>query len=277
MSAPSPSSAGAVAPAIHHHREGSGEPLVLLHGIGHHWQAYAPVVPALAREFDVLACDSPGFGRSDGLPPDVPRTIPAYADAFAAWFAAEGLDRPHVAGNSMGGAIALELARRGAVRTAHAISPAGFWSPLERRYAQATLGLLAGLPGVARPAVSRLVRTSAGRTVVAGTLYGRPWRVPPDEAEATLRDAWDAPAFAAALRGFDAYDFARGDELPADVPVTVSWGSRDLLLPYRTQAPRARTALPQARHVTLEGCGHVPFTDDPGLCRAVMRRAAGRR
>jgi pimeloyl-ACP methyl ester carboxylesterase len=265
------------APVIHHHREGSGEPLVLIHGIGHHWQAWSPVTPDLARDFDVLACDSPGFGRSPELPDGVPRTIPAYADAFAAWIAGQGLDRPHVAGNSMGGAIALELARRGVVRSAHAVSPAGFWSPRERRYAQLSLALLAGLPKASRPAVSRLIRTSAGRTALAGTLYGRPWRVPADEAEATLRDAWGAPSFDAALRGFDEYDFAGGDELPTDVPVTVSWGSRDLLLPYRTQSARARSALPQARHVTLHGCGHVPFTDDPGVCATVIRKAAGRR
>jgi pimeloyl-ACP methyl ester carboxylesterase len=264
------------APEIHHHREGSGEPLVLIHGIGHHWQAFAPVIPELAREFDVLACDSPGFGRSPALPAGTPATIPAYADAFAAWVADRGLDRPHVAGNSMGGAIALELARRGVVRTAHAVSPAGFWTPLERRYTQGTLGLLAGLPRASRPAVRSLIRTRPGRTLLAGTLYGRPWLVPPDEAEATLEDAWAAPAFDDALRAFDRYAFAGGEELPGDVPVTVSWGSRDLLLPYATQARRARRALPRATHVTLAGCGHVPFTDDPGLCAAVLRRAAGR-
>lgn len=265
---------GAAAPVINHHREGSGEPLVLIHGIGHHWRAWAPVIPELAREFDVLACDSPGFAGSAELPAGVPRTIPEYADAFAAWFADRGLDRPHVAGNSMGGAIALELARRGVVRSAHAVSPAGFWSSAERKYTQGVLAGLAAVPRRARPRVLALARTAAGRTVLASTLYGRPWRVPGDEAVATLRDAWAAPSFHEALRGFDAYDFGAGQEL-ADVPVTVSWGSRDLLLPYWTQAPRARAALPQARHVTLKGCGHVPFTDDPGLCAAVIRRAAG--
>jgi pimeloyl-ACP methyl ester carboxylesterase len=273
MSAPA---AAVAAPEINHHRRGAGEPLVLIHGIGHHWQGWSPVIPELAREFDVLACDSPGFGRSPELPPGTPATIPAYADAFAAWFEAQGLDRPHVAGNSMGGAIALELARRGVVRTAHAISPAGFWSGAERKYAQGILALLTGIPGPARPAVSALIRTAAGRTALAGTLYGRPWKVSPDEAAAMLRDAWAAPAFAAALRGFDEYDFADGDELPADVPVTVTWGSRDLLLPYGPQSARARAALPAARHVTLVGCGHVPFDDDPGLCAAVIRKAAGR-
>jgi pimeloyl-ACP methyl ester carboxylesterase len=263
-------------PEIHHHREGTGEPLVLIHGIGHHWQAWAPVVPELAREFDVLACDSPGFARSPELPADVPRTVTAYAEAYAAWFEDRGLDRPHVAGNSMGGAIALELARLGVVRTAHAISPAGFWTVAERRYAQGLLAVLRNAPAAVRPAISAAVRTAPGRVAVAGTLYGRAWRTPADEAQATLRDAWAAPAFDAALRGFDDYDFARGEELPGAGPVTVSWGSRDLLLPYWTQAPRARRALPQARHVTLHGCGHVPFTDDPGLCAAVIRKAAGR-
>ena len=263
-------------PVINHHREGSGEPLVLIHGIGHHWQAWSPVIPELAREFDVLACDSPGFAGSPELPEGTPRTVPAYAEAFAAWFAERGLDRPHVAGNSMGGGIALELARMGVVRSAHAVSPAGFWTTAERRYAQGLLASLSGLPKPLRPAVSAAVRTPIGRLAVAGTLYGRAWQTPADEAQATLRDAWGAPAFASALRGFDHYDIERGEELPDDVPVTVSWGSRDLLLPYWTQAPRARAALPQARHVTLSGCGHVPFTDDPGLCAAVIRKAAGK-
>ena len=107
--------------AVHHHREGRGAPLVLLHGIGHRWQAYAPVLADLARDFDVVACDSPGFGRSPALPDGVRPAVPAYADAFAGWLAREGIERPHVVGNSMGGAIALELARRGLVRTATAI------------------------------------------------------------------------------------------------------------------------------------------------------------
>jgi pimeloyl-ACP methyl ester carboxylesterase len=261
------------APPIHHHREGRGAPLVLLHGIGHHWQAYAPVIDDLARDFDVLACDSPGFGRSPALPPGERSDVPAYADAFARWIAAEGLDRPHVVGNSMGGAIALELARRGAVRSATAISPAGFWSAAERRYCQATLGVLSGLPPAVRPAVLAAAGSAAGRTALGAQLFARPWRVPADEFRATLRDAWAAPAFGPALRAFDDYAFARGDEL-AGTPTTVLWGTRDLLLPYAPQARRARAALPAARHVALRGLGHVPFTDDPGVCAAAIRRGA---
>jgi pimeloyl-ACP methyl ester carboxylesterase len=126
--------------SINYHREGAGPPLVLLHGVGHHWQAWRPVIDLLAGEFDVIACDSPGFGRSAPLPAGIEPTIASYVDAFEWFFAELGLERPHVAGNSMGGTIALELARRRAIRTASAFSPAGFWTAAELRFCQLSLG-----------------------------------------------------------------------------------------------------------------------------------------
>jgi len=50
------------------HRGGSGEPLVLVHGIGHTWRGWKPMLPLLERSFDVLAPDLPGFGHSPPLP-----------------------------------------------------------------------------------------------------------------------------------------------------------------------------------------------------------------
>jgi pimeloyl-ACP methyl ester carboxylesterase len=258
--------------SINYHRQGSGEPLVLLHGVGHHWQAWRPVIALLADEFDVIACDSPGFGRSAPLPSGIEPTIPAYVDAFE-WFLVElGLERPHVAGNSMGGAIALELARRRAVRSASAFSPAGFWSALERRYCQISLGAVGAIPSAARPAVIALARTSGGRRALFAQTYGYPARLPADEAVATLKDAWAAPALRGALEAFDEYAFAEPEELRS-VPIAIAWGNRDRLLPYGRQAPRARTMLPWATHVTL-GAGHVPFWDDPAAVAEVIRARA---
>jgi pimeloyl-ACP methyl ester carboxylesterase len=256
---------------VHHVRQGSGEPLVLVHGVGHHHQAWRPVVERLG-DFDVLATDSPGFGRSPALPAGVDPTVWAYTDAFQAFFAEQGLDRPHVAGNSMGGAIALELARRGAVRSATAFSPAGFWTAGELRYAQLSLGVLAGLPRPLRPAVVRTARTRAGRAALFAQLVKRPGDVPADEAVSTLRDAWAAPAFAGALAAFDHYEFTAGNELD-DARVTVAWGDTDRLLPVRRQAPRARAALPRARHVLLDA-GHLPYTDAPDAVAALVRETA---
>lgn len=261
---------------FNHVRRGAGEPLVLIHGIGHHLQGWDPVVQELQRDFETIAVDSPGFGRSAPLPDGVHPDVLAYADAFAAWFAEQGIGRPHVAGNSMGGAIALELARRGAVRTATAISPAGFWSDGERRFAQASLKALVGLPAAARPVLSRIAGTAAGRTALSAQLFARPWRMPAAEMQAVLRDAWASPVFGEVLAAFDDYNFAGGEELPADVPVTVAWGSKDYLLLYGPQSRRARERLPQAHHVTLGGLGHTPFFDDPGMVAAVVRAGARR-
>ena len=255
--------------SINHHRQGEGPPLVLLHGVGHHWQAWRPVIDLLADEFEVIACDTPGFGRSTQLPASIEPTIDAYVDAFEWFFVELGVERPHVAGNSMGGAIALELARRRAVRSATAFSPAGFWTPLELRFTQASLGLLANLPPVLRPVVTALARRPAGRRALFSQTFGYPARLPAEEAVGTLEDAWASPAFAATLEAFSRYAFGEPEELRS-VPVAVAWGRLDRLLPYRTQAPRARAMLPWATHVTL-GAGHVPFFDDPAAVAEVIR------
>ncbi len=258
--------------SINYHREGEGPPLVLLHGVGHHWQGWEPVIDRLVGEFDVIACDSPGFGRSAALPVSIEPTIQAYAEAFEWFFAELGLERPHVAGNSMGGAIGLELARGRAIRSVTAFSPAGFWTPSELRFCQQSLGLLDGMPRAARPAVEALARTRIGRRALFSQLFGYPSRLPAEEAVATLRDAWASPALARALDAFSQYRFGAPEQLRS-TPVTIAWGNRDMLLPYRLQAPRARAMLPWAAHVTL-GAGHVPYFDDPAAVAAVIRARA---
>jgi pimeloyl-ACP methyl ester carboxylesterase len=258
--------------SINYHREGEGPTLVLLHGVGHHWQAWEPVIERLSGEFDVIACDTPGFGRSAALPASIEPTIAAYVDAFEWFFAELGLERPHVAGNSMGGAIALELARGRSIRSVSAFSPAGFWTAAERRFCQLSLGVLAGTPQAARPTVEALARTRAGRVALFRQTFGYPARLPPEEAVATLRDAWASPAFAPTLEAFSKYRFAAPEQL-RNTPLTIAWGNRDRLLPYRLQAPRARAMLPWATHVTL-GAGHVPFYDDPAAAAEVIRARA---
>lgn len=258
---------------FNHVRRGSGEPLVLIHGIGHHLQGWDPVARLLEDDFETIAVDTPGFGGSEPLPG--PYDIDAYTDAFVTWFAELGLGRPHVAGNSMGGGIALELARRGAVRSACAISPVGFWGDGERRFAQIYLAILKGMPQALRPAVVRLGKTTAGRAALGSVVFARPWRMPGEEFASVLTDLWASPVFADTLAAFDAYDFARGEELDG-TPVTIAWGDKDRLLLYGPQSQRARERLPHAHHVTLPGLGHTPYFDDPGMVAGVVRRAASR-
>ncbi len=233
------------------------------------------MIGLLAPQFDVIACDSPGFGRSPPLPSGIEPTVTSYADAFE-WFLAElGLERPHVAGNSMGGAIALELARRRAVSSVTAFSPAGFWT--KRRAA-----LLPGLAAArsvrrrrrcARSCEARRARAPAGSALFSQT-FGYPARLPAEEAVATLDDAWASPALKGALGAFEHYRFQRPEQLRS-TPLTIAWGVRDRLLPYRLQAPRARAMLPWATHLAL-GAGHVPFYDDPPAVAAAIEATARR-
>lgn len=116
------------------------------------------------------------------------------------------------------------------------------------------------------------MRTRAGRTALLWQTFGRPTRLPAEEAVATLRDAWAAPAFAEALAAFDDYTFAAGEQLEG-TPLTILWGLQDRLLPYRLQAPRARRLLTRARHIAL-GAGHVPFYDDPPAVAEAIRAGA---
>jgi pimeloyl-ACP methyl ester carboxylesterase len=257
---------------IDYNRDGAGAPLVLLHGVGLSWQIWRPVLGTLARDFDVIACDSPGFGGSPSLPVGVEPTIPAYADRFAAFFAELGIERPHVAGNSMGGAIGLELARRGVVSSVCAISPAGFWTPAERAFCQLSLGSLSSFPRALRTALLAIAGTRAGRVALFWQTFGRPSAMPADEPARILRNAWSSPALAPALDAFSSYAFDSPEQLDASAPVTVGWGVHDRLLPYRTQAPRARALLARARHLAL-GAGHVPVFDDPAAVSELIRTA----
>ncbi|MGX1914712.1 alpha/beta fold hydrolase [Streptomyces phaeochromogenes] len=248
-------------------RVGSGEPLLLLHGIGHHRQAWDPVVDILAAERDVIAVDLPGFGESPALPDGLAHDLPTMNAALSGLCEALELDRPHVAGNSLGGLLALELGREKLVRSVTALSPAGFWSPVERRYA---FGLLQAMRAAARsmplPMVERLSRSAAGRTVLTSSIYARPGRRSPEAVVAETLALANAQGFAETLRAGGSVQFS--DDVPG-LPVTVAWGTRDRIL-VRRQGIRAKQVIPRARLVRLPGCGHVPMNDDPALVARVV-------
>ena len=124
---------------LNQHRGGSGEPLVLLHGIGHTWRGFRPMLPRLEPHFDVLAVDLPGFGHSARFHHGTVPSPEALADSVAEAMDAAGFETAHMAGNSLGGWVALELARRGRARTCTAISPAGLAHGRENELARSVL------------------------------------------------------------------------------------------------------------------------------------------
>ncbi|WMD07363.1 alpha/beta fold hydrolase [Streptomyces sp. FXY-T5] len=248
-------------------RRGSGEPLLLLHGIGHHRQAWEPVIPALAAERDVIAVDLPGCGDSPALPDGMAHDLPTMSAVLKAFFGALDIERPHVAGNSLGGLLALDLARAELVRSVTALSPAGFWNDAERRYA---FTVLSTMRQIARrlppPVVERLARPALGRTLLTSTIYARPGRRSPEAVVAETLALARAQGFSETLRSGRTVQFT--DDI-VGTPVTVAWGSRDRLLIPR-QGVRAKGVIPRARLVRLPGCGHVPMNDDPALVARVV-------
>jgi pimeloyl-ACP methyl ester carboxylesterase len=105
------------------------------------------------------------------------------------------------------------------------------------------------------------------RTVLSSHAAARPWRIPPEDIAEWTRNYARAAAF---------WELLHAHRFRAPVPgcpTTIAWGERDRLLIYSRQAPRARRRLPKPKHLTLNGCGHVPMWDDPDQVAAVLLAA----
>ena len=258
---------------LEHRRGGSGEPLVLLHGIGSCLQVWDPVVATLEERHEVLALDLPGYGASP--PVQGEPTVPALADAVEAALDGFGLDQPHLAGNSMGGWIAAELAARGRAATVTTISPAGLWTRRELLYSYAILRGSFALGALFGPRADALTASAAGRGLLFGLFCARPERIEPQAAAYQARVFAGSPSFVRTLDWIRReHAMPRGLERIA-VPFTVAWGTRDLLLLPR-QAQRWERLVPRARLVWLAGLGHTPMADDPAVVAQTILEGAAR-
>jgi pimeloyl-ACP methyl ester carboxylesterase len=273
-SAPAP--AVAAAPAVPY-RQGAGEPLVLLHGFTDTWRAWKPVLPALSQHHEVFAWSLPGHFGGDPWDMSVPITVRACADILERQMDALGLGQAHIAGNSLGGWLSLELAARGRALTAVGVCPAGGWEPGSRdehtiaAYFTRTAFLLrwAGplLPFVARHATLRRV---ALRDVVAD---GR--RVPTDAALAMFEGARGCTIVKDVLSLVGTPGIFDLEQIHC--PVRILYGSRDRLLRWPSYYSRMQQDLPDADWVCLDGLGHIPMWDDPELVAArILEHTGGR-
>ena len=207
----------------------------------------------------------PGFGRSDPLPGETPATGTNLAAAISDFCRSIGVERPHVAGNSLGGWVALEMARAGAARTVTAFSPAGLW--------RETLGPPPPVRAIARrlrPLVLAALQIPAIRHRAVSTNFARPEEIPADVARALIADWIDAPGYDDANREMRSSRIEDLDQISA--PVTIAWGDHDTLI----GPPKPERRPPGAELIILERCGHVPMWDDPERCAEVIRRTIAR-
>jgi pimeloyl-ACP methyl ester carboxylesterase len=256
-----------VAVALNYHRRGQGEPLVLIHGIGSRLEVWDHVLPYLEPEREVIALDLPGFGASPMPPHDQPPGIETLLAGVTGLLDELGLERPHVAGNSLGGWLTLELAKRGRARTATCLSPAGFWLGLESIVSRAQLFVMVRTGRLAARYADALLRSPTVRKLSFAQVTEHGEKMTPTEAADSLRALAHAPSFDGTLKAMIRQSYHA--DRPIEVPVTIAWAERDHLLPPR-QALWASHLIPNARSVILYGCGHVPTYDDPEQVARVL-------
>jgi pimeloyl-ACP methyl ester carboxylesterase len=241
-------------------RQGSGPPLLLLHGAGSSRRAWSTVTRRLAQRYDVLAPDLPGFGQSPALLDTAP-DVPAIADAVASWLQKIGVQRPHIAGNSLGGGVALELWMRRAAQSVTVLSPIGFWSTAEYIYAQQAIKQAYAVANQLRPLIPLIIKSTAA-SALTGLFYAKASLLETDYLVEAIEDMLDsAPTLFEAVDATRRYQVSR---YQTDTPLTIAWGTEDRLL-IGSQHERARDTIFGARHMLLPGCGHVCMADDPAL------------
>jgi pimeloyl-ACP methyl ester carboxylesterase len=257
-------------------RAGSGEPLLLLHGIGTTRDDFWALRPALEAEYDVLAVALPGHGDSPAL--SERPTIRAVTDAIEADLDALDMGCVHVLGNSLGARIALELARRDRALSVVAIAPSGLNLLPERIYQGAVMSTFRVLACVLHPAIGALTRFYAGRAVLLTGLRSQPWLASEAEARALLEGFGESEDFWRLLFWGILADVPTGLE-NVRCPVILAQGTADVI--SNGQTPRYLLALPGATFHPLLGAGHAPQSDAPDsilrLVRQATRRAAALR
>jgi pimeloyl-ACP methyl ester carboxylesterase len=253
---------------------GRGRPLVLLHGAGSSSRVWLPVIDRLAVQRRVIALDFPGFGRTPA-PAGAPFTMEWAMQQLGAELARLDLAGPvDMAGNSMGGWMALEAAKLGMARSVVAFGPAGLW---ERGMPVATRAMFA----LGRPVASilqrhtGLLRVPQVRAAALYLMVKHPHRISAEEAIGMVVDMHtSAPALRVALRQGVRSRFVGGQVIT--VPVTIAFGSHDRMVPQCNS--QLRDELPaHTRWVTLPNCGHVPMWDNPDLVARTILDGMGRR
>ncbi|WP_448852267.1 alpha/beta fold hydrolase [Corynebacterium sp. 335C] len=249
---------------------GEGPTVVLFHGVCHSRDAWERVVPLLADDFRVVTVDLPGHGESpEPARPDVVGSVLESLEGFLAEVTPDG-ERPHLAGNSLGGYIALELALRGHAASALGLNPAGFFhGRLDQLRVIRQFQALRASAKLMRPLLPTLARIPAARAPMMGMFSARPWRVP----HATVvRDSAGLLANTMVDEGLNT-DFAFSDAVD-DTPLTCAWGTADLTLVRGWR--RHRDVLPAARLELLPGVGHVGMLDSPSRVAAAIRGSIAR-
>lgn len=199
------------------------------------------MLPALERRHAVLA---PTLAGHAGGPPVEPGTLSdaTLADAVERAMDEAGIGVADVAGNSLGGYVALQLAARGRASSVVAFAPAGGWALGDESYRE-TLAAQAELLEL----MKRVAPLAGGDDLLTHQMLGVAAAPAAREMlEHALREGWTI------------------EPERITCPVRIIWGTEDRLLPWPRAAARYREELlPHADWVVLDGIGHAPQLEVP--------------
>jgi pimeloyl-ACP methyl ester carboxylesterase len=239
---------------------GSGEPLVLFHGVGASRVVWRYVTPLLAPSRRVIAPDLPGFGQSAPAGPgfDLERTAAALAGPLA-----EAAGGPFdLVGNSLGGAVAVELAavRPDLIRRLVLSAPAGF-TPPKPTLADLAGRLLGPLTTARRAVGVPLAGSAIARTVLLYGAIADPQDLSPADARTMLEASRGSTRIGAAVE-----TLLRSDLGPVlsrvEARVGVIWGTHDRVVPIAA-LERIREIRDDAAVEILDDAAHVPQLEHP--------------
>ena len=221
-------------------------------------------MPRLSEHFDVLAVALAGHMDAGELPPRVSLSVESLTGAVGRDMDTAGVSRAHLVGNSLGGWIALELAKRERARSVVALSPAGGWEPASREEKRVVKLLRQGhaINRWAAPRARAMMRRSLWRRIMYMRAVAHPERMDPDVAA-------DAIVAFARSRTPELLDTEQGHGGVRDLDqvkcaVLIGWAQKDRVLPRKRYA-KAFQAIPDVQMTVLDDVGHVAMWDNPQL------------
>jgi pimeloyl-ACP methyl ester carboxylesterase len=251
------------------YRAGSGEQVVLLHGFTAAWRIWHPILADLVARYEVIAPTLPGHLGGPSYPADQPITFRHSTDAVERLLDERGVGEAHFVGNSMGGGIALELAKRGRARSVVALAPAGGWSSGDGEGPRIGSFFAKQIKMLERTHAwsERIMRRPGARRLAFRDIMRHGELVSPTDAASISQAAMGCSISRRAIQALlaDEVELTISDLDRIACPVLLATPQFDRVLPGPRHAPRYRREIPGVRAVTLSDCGHVPVWDNAKL------------
>ena len=250
------------------YRAGEGEPVVLLHGFTGHWRHWKPVLADLVARYEVIAPTLSGHNGGPAYPSGMGLEKVADAgDSLEHHLDELGVGTAHLVGNSMGGALALELAKRGRARSVVALSPGGGWElngPEPERIARFFARQMRMVRST-RKQIPRLMRRPRARKLALRDIMRHGELMSPPDAVDLSLDPLGCTIVDDVLSSLRAGRAHLEDLDQVGAPTLLAWAELDRILPLATCSARFRREIPNAEFRVLPRVGHVPMWDNSRL------------